>query len=71
MKTVCHLLACIAAVNSPFIAAAQTTAPDFKAPLDASISSGPKGLAIGQGSGFWAGRCAVFTEQRKRKAGLC
>ena len=49
MKTARHLLAFIAAVSSPFIAAAQTAAPDFKAPLDTSIPSGPKGLAIGEG----------------------
>ena len=49
MKTACLLLACIAAVGSPFIAAAQTAAPEFKAPLDASIPSGPKGVAIAEG----------------------
>ena len=49
MKSACHLLACVAAVGSTFIAAAQTAAPDFKAPLDASIPSGPKGLAIQEG----------------------
>ena len=49
MKTACHLPACIAAVGSTFVAAAQTAAPDFKAPLDASIPSGPKGLAIQEG----------------------
>ena len=49
MKTVCNLLVCIAAVSSPFIAAAQTAAPDLKAPFDASIPSGPKGLAIQEG----------------------
>ena len=49
MKTVCHLLAGIVAVGSTFIAAAQTAAPDFKAPLDASIPSGPKGLATQEG----------------------
>ena len=42
MKTACHFLAGIAAAGSTFIAAAQTAAPDFKAPLDASIPSGPR-----------------------------
>lgn len=49
MKTVCHFLAGIAAAGSTFIAAAQTAAPDFKPPLDTSIPSGPKGLAIQEG----------------------
>ena len=49
MKTACHFLAGLVAVGSTFIAAAQTAAPDFKAPLDASIPRSPKGLAIQEG----------------------
>ena len=46
MKTAFHLLEGIAAMASTFIATAQIAAPDFKAPLDGSIPSGPKGLSI-------------------------
>ena len=49
MKTKLHLFACIAALCCALTAYAQTAAPEFKPPLDASMPGGPKGLAIAEG----------------------
>lgn len=49
MKIVLQLLNCLMLASIGFGAAAQNAAPDFKLPLDSSVPSGPKGVAIGEG----------------------
>ena len=49
MKTALQFLTCIAALGGSLSVVAQTAAPDIKPPPDASMPSGPKGIAIQEG----------------------
>lgn len=49
MKTKLQFLTCLLALGGSFSATAQTGVPDFKPPLDATLPSGPKGVAIQEG----------------------
>ena len=49
MKIAIRLFTCLAALVVSVHATAETTAPDFKPPLEATLPSGPKGVAIAEG----------------------
>ncbi len=49
MKLAIRLLTCLIALVVSGHVAAQTAAPDFKPPLDTTLPSGPKGVAVAEG----------------------